>query len=84
MYRVLGKYRNIFKFTSNTSKINDFGFSDDYEILNVLGKGSSARVFLGINVITHKKVVIKMFKNLPQESIKKEISINKILLRGLN
>ena len=78
------KLRNIFKFTSSTNKINNFGLSDDYEILNVLGKGSSARIFQGINVVTGEKVVVKMFKKLPPESIKKEIEINKVLLRGLN
>jgi serine/threonine protein kinase len=51
--------------------MNNFGLSDDYEILRVLGKGSSARIFQGMNVVTGEKVVVKMFKKLPPESIKK-------------
>ena len=45
-----------------------------------MGKGSSAKVFQGVNVVTGKKVVIKIFKKLNPESIKKEIAINQQLL----
>jgi hypothetical protein len=48
----------------------DWGLSDDYEIFSSLGKGSSARVFMGVNVVSRQKVVIKMFKQLPVYSIK--------------
>ena len=30
----------------------EWGLSDDYEIMSMLGKGSSARVFMGANVIS--------------------------------
>jgi hypothetical protein len=38
---------------------------------------------MGANVVTGQRVVIKIFKQLPVESIKKEISINMKLLEGL-
>jgi hypothetical protein len=39
---------------------------DDYETTAFLGQGSSSRVFQGINVLTNKKVIIKLFKNIPK------------------
>jgi serine/threonine protein kinase len=45
--------------------------SDDYEVLSPLGKGSSARVFQGVHALTGKKVVIKLFKKISPDAIKK-------------
>lgn len=45
--------------------VKNRGISDDYEVLGVLGKGSSARVFMGIHLISNRRVVIKTFKQLP-------------------
>lgn len=59
-------------------------FTDDYEVLHLLGKGSSARVFQGFNVLSGQKVVVKMFKHMPEERINKEIDINRRLLAGLS
>lgn len=42
---------------------------DDYEILGFLGQGSTSRVFLGTNVLTNEKVVIKIFKSIPEDKI---------------
>ena len=56
------------------------GIQDDYEILAPLGKGSSARVFLGVHIPSAQKVVVKIFKKIPKESILKEIEINRALL----
>ena len=38
---------------------------------------------MGANVVTGKRVVIKMFKPLPVEVIRREININLLLLSGL-
>jgi|JI10StandDraft_1071094.scaffolds.fasta_scaffold1754267_1 casein kinase II subunit alpha len=70
------------RFSSASLNPKEFGISDDYEVLSSLGKGSSARVFMGVNLLTKQKVVIKMFKQLPVNSIQKEISINLKLLSG--
>lgn len=59
------------QFSSASLAPREFGNADDYEILSSLGKGSSARVFLGVNLLTKKRVVIKMFKHLPVSSIQK-------------
>lgn len=63
--------KNISRFCTNPVKLKPWGLSDDYEVLHLLGKGSSARVFQGVNVLTGKRVVIKIFKKLHPESIKK-------------
>ena len=69
--------------TTTSQRGREWGLSDDYEVFHPLGKGSSARVFQGVQVVSGKPVVIKMFKKIPSESIKKEIEINYRLLRGL-
>ena len=69
--------------TASSPQGREWGLSDDYEVFHPLGKGSSARVFQGVQVVSGKPVVIKMFKKIPPESIKKEIEINCRLLRGL-
>lgn len=69
-------------FSKIAGRGREWGLTDDYEVLAPLGKGSSAKVFQGVNVITGNKVVIKIFKKLNPESIKKEIAINQQLLHG--
>ena len=44
-------FRNIFK-NSNIKRTLNWGISDDYEVLNNLGKGSSAKIFQGVQVLT--------------------------------
>lgn len=51
-----------FEFTQVPKKALKTSHPDDYEIMYSLGKGSSARVFLGFNVLTNKKYVVKVFK----------------------
>lgn len=70
-------------FGNVAKKGREWGLCDDYEVLHTLGKGSSARVFQGVNVLSGKPVVIKLFKNISPEAVKKEIDINCGLLRGL-
>jgi serine/threonine protein kinase len=70
-------------FGSMPKMTREWGLCDDYEVLHTLGKGSSARVFQGVNVLSGKSVVIKLFKKIAPESVKKEIEINCQLLRGL-
>jgi eukaryotic-like serine/threonine-protein kinase len=70
-------------FGSTAQKGGEWGLCDDYEVLHTLGKGSSARVFQGVNVLSGKPVVIKLFKKIAPEAVKKEIEINCGLLRGL-
>lgn len=67
----------------STLSTKHWGIPDDYEALSSLGKGSSARVFMGYNVVTGEKVVIKIFKQLPVDTIRKEININLKLLSNL-
>jgi hypothetical protein len=43
--------RNIFR-NSNFKKRLDWGISDDYEVLSNLGKGSSAKIFQGVHVLS--------------------------------
>jgi serine/threonine protein kinase len=42
---------------------------DDYEILSVLGQGSTSRVFMGIDVRDRHRVTIKLFKQIPENKI---------------
>jgi len=42
--------RNIYK-CSIVNKPLKWGISDDYEVLNNLGKGSSAKIFQGVHVL---------------------------------
>jgi serine/threonine protein kinase len=48
---------------------------DDYEILSVLGHGSTSRVFLGLDVRDYHKVVLKLFKPMDEMKIQREINI---------
>lgn len=64
-----------------TSKLNWFGttarksLEDDYEVLSVLGQGSTSRVFLGIDIRDYHKVVLKMFKKMDEAKIQREIGV---------
>ena len=51
-------------FGSLVEKGREWGLCDDYEVLHTLGKGSSARVFQGVNVLSGKPVIIKLFKKI--------------------
>lgn len=44
-------FKNIFRNSSIKRTLN-WGISDDYEVFNNLGKGSSAKIFQGVHVIT--------------------------------
>lgn len=55
----------LYRHSAKNALTKDWALSDDYEVLYPLGKGSSAKVFQGVNVLTGKKVVIKIFKKLP-------------------
>jgi serine/threonine protein kinase len=81
--RMLKALKATFATSAKSGKGREWGLVDDYEVLHPLGKGSSARVFQGVQVLTGKPVVIKMFKNISPEAIKKEIEINYKLLNGL-
>lgn len=71
IYQMLNLVKSIPKrYFSVSLSAKEWGLPDDYEILSSLGKGSSARVFLGANIVTGQRVVIKMFKQLPVESIR--------------
>ena len=82
--RKIMRLSNCFGVAKGLGGGRDWGLTDDYEVLAPLGKGSSAKVFQGVNVITGKKVVIKIFKQLNPESIKREIAINQQLLQGFD
>ena len=57
------------KFTTNVKNFPAKYLEDDYEIMGFLGQGSTSRVFLGNNLITNEKVVIKLFKQIPEDKI---------------
>lgn len=40
----------------------EFGFQDDYEICNKLGRGRYSEVFRGINLLDNQERVIKILK----------------------
>ncbi len=61
----------IFAFTQVPNKAIKTSHPDDYEIMYSLGKGSSARVFLGFNVLTDKKYVVKIFKKSHEETMRR-------------
>jgi|688.fasta_scaffold1611072_1 serine/threonine protein kinase len=54
--------RILFRFSQVPKKALKANHPDDYEVMYSLGKGSSARVFLGFNVLSNKKYVVKIFK----------------------
>jgi len=72
--------KSVSPFSTVAKDSKNWGIGDDYEVLASLGKGSSARVFMGYHVLTNEKVVIKIFKHLPIDFIKREININLKLL----
>lgn len=57
---------------------------DNYEIVKKLGRGKYSEVFLGIDLVKHDKVVIKVLKPVKRKKIKREISILKNLVEGPN
>jgi serine/threonine protein kinase len=63
-------------FTAPVKNFNSKYLEDDYEILGFLGQGSTSRVFLGSNILTNQKVVIKIFKQIPEDKIQREIRVN--------
>eukprot|EP01016_Furgasonia_blochmanni_P034334 TRINITY_DN368_c0_g1_i1.p2 TRINITY_DN368_c0_g1~~TRINITY_DN368_c0_g1_i1.p2 ORF type:complete len:395 (-),score=116.13 TRINITY_DN368_c0_g1_i1:218-1402(-) len=63
---------------------NPWGNQDDYEVIKKIGRGKYSEVFEGINVITNKKVVIKILKPVKKRKIKREIKILEILRGGPN
>lgn len=48
---MLFKLKNIFR-ESSMKRVLNWGISDDYEVLSNLGKGSSAKIFQGVHVLT--------------------------------
>ncbi len=58
-------FTNLYRKSKKLTLNKEWGLSDDYEVLYPLGKGSSAKVFQGVNVLSGKKVVIKIFKKRP-------------------
>ena len=58
-------------FTAPVKNFNSKYLEDDYEIMGFLGQGSTSRVFLGTNILTNQKVVIKIFKQIPEDKIQR-------------
>ena len=52
---------------------------DDYEITGFLGQGSTSRVFQGFNILNQKQVIIKLFKNIDESKILREIRTNHLI-----
>lgn len=61
-----------------------WGKQDDYEVIKKIGRGKYSEVFEGINVVTNKKVVIKILKPVKKSKIKREIKILQNLQGGPN
>ncbi|CUM65513.1 uncharacterized protein PRCAT00003159001 [Priceomyces carsonii] len=57
---------------------------DKYEIIKKLGRGKYSEVFLGIDLSTDEKCVIKVLKPVKRKKIKREVSILKNLKEGPN
>lgn len=57
---------------------------EKYEIDHKVGRGKYSEVFLGVDLDTHSKVVIKVLKPVKRKKIKREISILKNLVDGPN
>lgn len=55
----------------------DANTCDNYIITDILGKGKYSIVFLGIDKITKKKVVIKTLKPIKQQKINREVFVLK-------
>ncbi|CAN3372625.1 hypothetical protein DIURU_004881 [Diutina rugosa] len=57
---------------------------ENYEIIKKLGRGKYSEVFLGIDLTSGAKCVIKVLKPVKRKKIKREISILKNLVNGPN
>mmetsp|Transcript_13243 Transcript_13243/g.19336 ORF Transcript_13243/g.19336 Transcript_13243/m.19336 type:complete len:371 (+) Transcript_13243:1291-2403(+) len=62
----------------------DWGRQDDYEIIRKIGRGKYSEVFLGMNVLSKEKVVVKILKPVRKRKIKREIKILQNLCGGPN
>ena len=51
---------NRYSFSSKASSL--LRKEDDFEVISMLGKGSTSRVYLGFDIVSQKKVVLKLFK----------------------
>lgn len=58
--------------------------TDDYEILNRIGRGKYSEVFLGVHTQQATYCVIKVLKPVKKKKIKREISILKAVCDGPN
>lgn len=61
-----------------------FRQQDHYEIISKVGRGKYSEVFLGINVITNTKCIIKILKPVKSKKVKREIKILQNLKGGPN
>lgn len=57
---------------------------ENYEVIKKLGRGKYSEVFLGIDLSSGEKVVIKVLKPVKRKKIKREISILSNLVKGPN
>lgn len=57
---------------------------DNYEVIKKLGRGKYSEVFLGVDLTSGLKVVIKVLKPVKRKKIKREISILSNLVKGPN
>lgn len=61
-----------------------WGSQDQYEIISKVGRGKYSEVFLGINIETNSKCIIKVLKPVKSKKIKREIKILQNLKGGPN
>ena len=61
-----------------------WGNQEHYEIISKVGRGKYSEVFLGIDVRTDQKVIIKVLKPVKSKKIKREIKILQNLANGVN
>lgn len=47
-------------------------FEDDYELIECLGQGSTARVYRSLDVRTNQQVIVKLFKKVVEHKIERE------------
>lgn len=57
----------------------EYGYHDDYEILNRLGSGKYSQVYSGLNIVSDKEVIIKVLKPVNKKKIRREIGILTLL-----
>ncbi|CAN6632583.1 casein kinase II subunit alpha' [Trichomonascus vanleenenianus] len=62
----------------------NWGSQENYEIIEKIGRGKYSEVFLGIELPTQKKMVIKVLKPVKRKKIKREIKILHNLKGGPN